>query len=81
MNNLCKYRNIFGQAREGVHSYRYMDVAIIDVVLTIVCAVCVSRYYGYCLWKTIFVFFILGTLMHRLFCVNTKVNTMIFGRV
>ena len=34
--NLCKYKNIFGKSKEGVHSYRILNIAIVDTVLTII---------------------------------------------
>ena len=38
MSNLCpfvKYKDIFGQAGKGVHSIRFINVAIVDYILTI----------------------------------------------
>jgi hypothetical protein len=29
--DICSYKNIFGRPREGVHSIRFMDVAVVDV--------------------------------------------------
>jgi uncharacterized protein YjbI with pentapeptide repeats len=34
--NLCRYRNVFGAPGEGVHSYRFLNIAVIDVVFTFV---------------------------------------------
>ena len=39
--NICifsKYKNIFGKERSGIHSYRFMDTAIIDYISTIILA-------------------------------------------
>ena len=30
MKNLCKYSELFGKVKEGVHSYRIYDIAIVD---------------------------------------------------
>ena len=42
--SLCQYRHIFGKERDGVHSYRdpFFDLAIVDVVMTIVGAILIS---------------------------------------
>jgi hypothetical protein len=36
MKSLCPYRNILGKVREGVHAYRFMHIAIVDVLMTVV---------------------------------------------
>ena len=33
---LCKYKNIFGEPKIGIHKYRLFDIAIIDVIGTII---------------------------------------------
>ena len=42
--SLCQYRHIFGKERDGVHRYRdpFFDLAIVDVVMTIVGAIVIS---------------------------------------
>ena len=32
---LCQYKDIFGKVGEGIHSYRFFNIAIADVLLTI----------------------------------------------
>jgi hypothetical protein len=78
---LCKYSNIFGKPREGAHSIRIFDIAVVDTVATVFLAWGLSRYYKYNFYKTLLFLFILGIILHRLFCVNTKINTIIFGQV
>jgi hypothetical protein len=34
--SLCKYKDIFGIPGKGVHSYRFFNIAIVDVFLTLV---------------------------------------------
>ena len=31
----CKYKNIFGEAKKGVHRFRIFNIAIVDVIATI----------------------------------------------
>jgi len=33
---LCNYSELFGKVGEGLHSYRIFDIAIIDVIATII---------------------------------------------
>lgn len=79
--NLCKYKDVFGKEREGVHSIRVFDIAIVDLGLTVLAALIISKYFGWNAWAVIAVLLIIGVLAHRAFCVNTRVNTWIFGVV
>jgi len=75
---LCKYKDIFGQPRKGVHSYRFLDFAIIDIIFTIIGAYIISKYSNYDFYKILLFLFILGIILHKLFCVDTKLNSIIF---
>ena len=77
----CKHRDIFGKPGEGVHSYRFMGIALVDAILTIIVAFYVSKKYTVSFVKTLIVFFSAGVIVHRLFCVNTTINVAIFGMV
>jgi hypothetical protein len=77
--DLCKYKDVFGRPREGVHAYRIFDIAVVDVVSTIVVAFLIARVFGFVFWKSLVVLFILGIILHRLFCVRTTVDKLVFG--
>ena len=85
MKALCLYRNILGKVREGVHSYRFMDIAIVDVLMTILGAYFIWWILHTLLKKTISFFLILislfglGIVLHRLFCVPTTIDKWLFG--
>lgn len=81
MFDLCQYKSIFGNPLEGVHSTRIFGVAAVDLILTILAAIMISRYFKTELLKTTLIIFIIGILAHRLFCVNTTINKLIFGTV
>ena len=34
--SLCKYKDALGEPGKGIHSYRFMGVAIADVIMTII---------------------------------------------
>ena len=41
----CPYSELLGKVGEGVHSYRIFDLAIIDILLTIVFSVIIRDMY------------------------------------
>jgi hypothetical protein len=76
---LCQYKDLFGKVGEGAHSYRIADIAVIDVLLTILSAYLIHMLTGYPFAYTLIILFLLGILLHHLFCVRTTVDRMIFG--
>ena len=75
----CKYNNIFGNVRKGLHSYRIYDLAIIDIILTILAAYIIKKYYNF--ENFIFIcikLFLLGIIFHRIFCVRTTIDKLLF---
>jgi hypothetical protein len=76
----CEYKDLFGKPREGVHKYRIpiLDLALIDVIMTIFGAYLISRYTRYNrFWKVLFIMWIISIIMHTLFCVETSVQKTI----
>ena len=76
--NLCKYKNMFGSPKEGIHSYRIFDIAIMDVIPTILGAIFLSFLFKWNLIYTIIGLFFLGIISHRLFCVRTTIDKLLF---
>jgi Na+/melibiose symporter-like transporter len=76
--NLCKYKNLLGVPNKGIHSYRFMGVAIADVIMTIICAILISFFLKKSLVYTCITLFILGIILHRLFCVRTTIDKLLF---
>jgi len=33
---LCKYKNVLGKPKEGIHKYRIFNIAIVDTLVTII---------------------------------------------
>lgn len=77
MKRLCQYKDIFGAPRTGVHAYRFLDFAIVDILFTLLGAWLIHKYSGYNLWKTVIVLILFGIFMHWLFCVETKLNVIL----
>ena len=75
--SLCKYKDIFGKPNEGVHSYRIFNIAIIDTVLTIILGYFISKYFKLKLLYVLVGLFILGTVIHKIFCVKTTLTKLL----
>jgi len=76
--NLCKYKNSLGIPNEGVHSYRLFGVAIVDVIMTIIAAYIISYFTKIKFLYTLIFLFTLGIMLHRLFCVKTTLDKLLF---
>jgi hypothetical protein len=82
--NLCQYKNIFGKVGEGVHKYRIFSFAAVDIICLIIVAVLITFiFYKKSFLHTFIIIFIilflLGIVLHRLFCVKTKLDTILFS--
>ena len=85
--SLCKYRNIFGEPKTGLHNYRIFNIAVFDVLATLLVSVIIHQiiivewlkmYSIIKLWMVIVFMFVLGILLHQLFCVRTTVDKLLF---
>lgn len=75
----CQYSNIFGEPGKGVHSVRIFNIAIVDVIATILSAILLSWLFGLNFWCVLIVLFLLGIILHHLFCVKTTIDVLLFG--
>jgi len=75
----CPFRDILGRPNEGIHSYRLFNLAIVDVILTVIGAIIISKVFNYNFLMVLLIIFVLGIILHRIFCVNTTINKIIFG--
>lgn len=73
----CDFRNIFGEPGTGIHSIRLFGVAIVDVLLTFVLAYFTKGKRNF--WHVLLFWFIVGIILHHLFCVNTTIDQIIKG--
>ena len=87
--NLCKYRNALGVPGKGAHSIRLGGVAVgggvagggvavVDVLLTIVGAYIIAYFAHTSFAWTAAGLFLLGIILHRLFCVRTTIDKLLF---
>lgn len=79
MNGLCKYQNSLGIPGKGVHKH-ILGIAYIDVISTIIGAILISYIFPkISVWYILLIVFLLGIFLHRLFCVKTTVDKLLFG--
>jgi hypothetical protein len=71
---------MFNEPGKGAHSYRLFNIAIVDVLLTIIAAyifyiLIYNKYsiFDYDFIKCLFILFLLSIFFHWLFCVDTTV--------
>ena len=78
MINFCQYKHIFGDPGEGVHRFRVLNIAVVDFILTVFLAYAISYYSGFSLYYVVPMTFLLGIILHRMFCVRTTVDKILF---
>lgn len=67
-----KLNEIFGKPNEGIHSYRFLNTAIVDYALSILAAIIITYYTDIPLVLTTIIILIFGILMHIVFSVDTN---------
>ena len=67
-----------GVPNEGIHSYRIFNIAYMDVLATIIGSILLAYIMQWSYIKTIVGMFILGIILHRMFCVRTTVDKILF---
>jgi len=75
---LCKYKNAFGKPGEGLRKYRIFDIALYDTVVVIIIGLVFSWYTKYNVWLVLGVLFVSGIIVHRMFCVRTGIDKLLF---
>ncbi len=83
--SLCSLRNILGRPNTGIHKLRIANIAIIDVILTLILArfnqFLFRKAFPYPYWAWVLITLYMGIIIHRVFCVNTTLNMAIFGKI
>ena len=76
--NLCKFKDIFGKPNTGLHSIRVFNIAIVDVLLTVLLAYLITTVFHTRFNVTLATLFIGGIILHRTFCVKTAIYKFLF---
>jgi hypothetical protein len=75
----CEYKNALGKVGKGIHSIRIFNIAIMDVLLTLLVAYIINLFYPKYNYLTVLIFlFLMGIFLHRVFCVRTTVDKWLF---
>ena len=78
--NICifsKYRHILGKENKGIHSFKFMNVSMVDYLLTIVLAFFISYITQIPVEIATIISFFLGIVSHLLFGVETTTTKYI----
>jgi uncharacterized membrane protein len=73
----CRFKNILGESGKGVHSIRIFNISVVDVLLTFLIAYLTKGNCNY--FIVLAIWFILGIILHHIFCVKTTIGQLIFG--
>jgi hypothetical protein len=77
---LCQYKDILGKPGQGIHSYRIFNIAYVDVLFTIIGAYIIYLFLPKINYFVILIsLFILGIILHKIFCVRTTIDKYLFG--
>jgi hypothetical protein len=72
----CRFKDILGKPGEGSHSIRIplLNISLMDTALTFVGAYFIQKQFpSYSYLQVLIAFFVLGELLHVLFCVKTQI--------
>jgi uncharacterized membrane protein len=78
--NLCKYKDVLGVPGKGIHSYRIFNIAVADVIMTIIGAYILSIIFKTPFLYTLIALFVLGIILHKIFCVRTTIDKLLFDK-
>jgi hypothetical protein len=84
MSGLCDsgmkkyFDKIIGIPNVGIHSYRIFNIAYMDVIIVLLSAIWIAWAMKWSYTKTIIGVFISGIIVHRMFCVRTTVDKLLF---
>ena len=69
---------IFRENKTSIRDYRLFNIAIIDVIFTILSGIFIGKYFNYNIKNTIIILFLLGIIIHRLLNIRTTIDSIIF---
>jgi len=69
---MCRFKDSLGQPGVGVHR-RVFNIAMFDMLLTVLLSYAVAKWLKQGFVRTLVILFLIGELLHVLFCVETTV--------
>jgi hypothetical protein len=85
--NPCNLSGIFGSPNTGLHSYRVMNIAVVDVLSVAILAAILAKLLPmkqlellgkYPVMTIALILLIIGVIAHRVFCVRTTIDKLLF---
>jgi hypothetical protein len=76
--NLCKYKDILGKPGIGFHNHFGTPFALLDIIGTICIAYVISNTYKISYINSFGGLMIIAIFLHKLFCVDTALNRILF---
>ena len=73
----CIYKDSLGTPGQGFHTH-FLGVAILDVIGTILVAELLSYVFNWNIYLTMIAVFLTGIVLHRIFCVRTTLDKILF---
>ena len=73
----CIYKDSLGIPGQGVHTH-FLGIAIFDVVATILVAELLAYVFHWNIYLTLIAAFLTGIVLHRMFCVRTTIDKLLF---
>jgi hypothetical protein len=80
MQYAAQYKDIFGKPGEGLHAVRVCDIAVVDVLFTILASMLLSKPFNIQVLHMFIILILLGIVMHAIFQVDTTINKLIFAK-
>jgi hypothetical protein len=75
---LCQYKDALGVPGVGVHKH-WLGIAWSDVIMTVVGSAAVAFFFRISFFPLLAGMFLLGIVLHRVFCVRTTVDRALFS--
>ena len=75
----CRFKDIAGKSGEGVHSIKFMGIAVVDTAMTAIFVYFLSKHMKWSFGVTLLAAFIIGEIAHWYFCVDTAMIKIING--
>lgn len=75
----CNHKNIFGLPKKGFHEERLFGFARNDIIGTIIISYFISKILKITLLNSLLYCLLFAIIIHKLFCVDTALNSLLFN--
>jgi hypothetical protein len=75
-----KNKKIFGIVNKGVHKYKIFNIAIFDLLFTLLSALIISFYIKKSFITIFILLFLISIIVHRIYGIRTTVDKLLFHK-